>query len=45
LRTQAAQAFGALGAIGKQIEEFLAGQIVRKRAEPNFEARRSHRKK
>ena len=34
-----AKAFGAIGAVGQQIEEFLAGQIVRKRAEPHFETR------
>src|SRR5262245_19227166 len=38
-RAPLAQAFGAFSAIGEQFEQFLAGQVVRKRAEPDFQAR------
>ena len=38
-RAPLAQAFGTLSAIGEQIEQLFAGQIVRKRAEPDFESR------
>jgi hypothetical protein len=38
-RTPLAKSYGALGAILEQLEHFLAGQVVRKRAQPNFETR------